>query len=107
VCGKVYNKPIYRQYSKLKPARFRLEVELAYSRFVEELGKLRQQGVEYVTTDTLSTLIARHTSKLGRGWKRKPRQHYFKFFIRRAEKAGIIKFIGRDVVWKINVEVDR
>jgi len=96
---------IYRRYTRAKPSEFRKQSEEAYSKFIDELRRLESEGITLITTDTLSMLIARHTFKLGRGWNRKARQHYFKYFIKRAEKAGLIRFIGRHGVWEINASL--
>jgi hypothetical protein len=95
---------IYSAYIRSK-SRFKDEDEEAYDKFLEELKRRAREGDEYITTDALYTLIARYTWHIAdrRPWNRKARSHYFRYFIRRAEGAGILKFVGRAGVWKILV----
>jgi len=100
-------KPIYRKHTKLSSSKFEEKSREVYDKVKEELRKLKLEGKNRVTTDTLHMYIARHTWQLSRNWKRKARMHYFSYIIKCLEGAGILRYVGEGGmgVWEIQDKV--
>lgn len=70
--------------------------ELGYRKFLEDLRKLKSKGKDKVVSNTLDSLIRKHT----RGKK----AYYFKYFVKRAEKSGFLVLVQTGV-WEITDRV--
>lgn len=82
---------------RLNPkSRYKKSPEMSYRKFLEELRKLKSKGKDKVVSNTLDSLIRKHTG--GR------KAYHFKYFVKRAERSGFLVFV-RTGVWEITDRV--
>lgn len=77
-------------------SRYKRSSDVSYRKFLEELRELKSKGKDKVVSNTLDSLIRKHTG--GR------RAYHFKYFVKRAERSGFLVFV-RTGVWEITDRV--
>ena len=84
-------KAIYKKYHRGK--NFGKIAEKRFGNVIRELKKLYINGTKNIDTNTIYFFIRRHTSGIDNKniWKVEMKLAYFKFWIRRLEKIGIIE----------------
>lgn len=68
--------------------------ENAYWNFLEDLRELKSEGKDKILSNTLDSVIRTHIHERNR------KNRIFKHFVKKAEKAGFLKFI-KTGVWEI------
>jgi len=87
---------IYKKYVRNYRAFLDSQDEF-YNKFLQILKKIYESGVRRIPSDDLYFSIRRYSYMLfssstpKNNWDEKARRYYFKFWIKRAEKAGFIK----------------